>query len=108
MRFQPIEIRVNFSVTKPVGLPKGFQLLRGRKVNKRRCIYIVMNAMTERELIKELKAIRKDSAYIKEHMVDIDAILTPEEEKILEEGIKEFKDGKTIKLEDLERDCGEF
>jgi hypothetical protein len=71
-------------------------------------IYIVMNAMTERELIRELKAIRKDLAYIKEHMVDIDAILTPKEEEILEEGIKEFKEGKTIKLEDLERDYSEF
>jgi hypothetical protein len=63
-----------------------------------------MNAITEKELIKELKAIREDLAYIKEHMVDIDIILTPEEEKILEEGIKEFKEGKAIKLEDLERD----
>ncbi|MGC1123159.1 MAG: hypothetical protein WBA22_18910 [Candidatus Methanofastidiosia archaeon] len=66
-----------------------------------------MNAMTERELIKELKAIKKDLAYIKEYMVDIDTILTPREEKILEDGIKEFKEGKAIKLEDLERDCSE-
>ena len=63
-----------------------------------------MNAITEKELIKELKAIRKDLAYIKEDMVDIDTILTPEEEKILEEGIKEFKEGKAINLEDLKRD----
>jgi hypothetical protein len=62
-----------------------------------------MNAITEKELIKELKAIRKDLAYIKEHMVDIDTILTPEEKKILEEGITEFKEGKAINLEDLER-----
>lgn len=62
-----------------------------------------MNAITEKELIKELKAI-KDLAYIKEHMVDIDTILTPEEEKILEEGITEFKDGKSINIEDLKRD----
>jgi hypothetical protein len=63
-----------------------------------------MNAITEKELIKELKAIREDLAYIKEHMVDIDTILTLEEEKILEEGITEFKEGKAINLEDLERD----
>lgn len=63
-----------------------------------------MNAITEEELFKELKAIRKDLAYIKEHMVDINIILTPEEEEILEEGIKEFEEGKAIKLEDLERD----
>ena len=62
-----------------------------------------MNAITEKVLIKELKAI-KDLAYIKGDMVDIDTILTPEEEKILEEGIKEFKEGKAINLEDLKRD----
>ncbi|MBU7028937.1 MAG: DUF433 domain-containing protein [Theionarchaea archaeon] len=38
----------------------------------------------------------------------IDAMLTPEEERILEEGIKEFKEGKAIRLEDLERDRGEY
>ena len=59
-----------------------------------------MNAITEKEILKELKAIRNDLAYIKEHMIDIDVILTPEEEKILEEGMKEFKEGKSIKLED--------
>jgi hypothetical protein len=60
-----------------------------------------MNTITEKEIMKELKAIRNDLAYIKEHMIDIDVILTPEEEKILEEGIKEFKEGRSIKLEDL-------
>ena len=66
-----------------------------------------MNVTTEREILKELKAIREDLNYIKEHMVDIDTILTPGEERILEEGIREFKEGKTIRLEDLERDRGD-
>lgn len=79
----------------------------GRKTDKRQCTYLIMNAMSERVLIKELKAMRKDLAYIKEHMVDIDAILTPEEE-ILEKGIKEFEEGKTIKPEDLKRDYSKF
>ncbi len=61
-----------------------------------------MNVTTEKEIIKELKAIRKELTYIKEHMVDMDAILTPEEERILDEGIKEFKEGKAIKIQDLE------
>ncbi|MEA3281176.1 MAG: hypothetical protein U9Q68_01235 [Euryarchaeota archaeon] len=39
--------------------------------------------------------------------VDIDAILTPEEEKILEEGLREFEAGKTISLSDLKRDRSE-
>lgn len=67
-----------------------------------------MNVTTEKEILKELKVIRKELTYIKEHMIDIDTILTPEEERILEEGIKEFKEGKAIKLEDVERDRGEL
>jgi hypothetical protein len=39
--------------------------------------------------------------------VDIDAILTSEEEEILEEGLREFEAGKTISLSDLKRDRGE-
>ena len=72
-------------------------------------VYITtMNVTTEKEILKELKVIRKELTYIKEHMIDIDTILTPEEERILEEGIKEFKEGKAIKLEDVERDRGEL
>ncbi|MBU7045195.1 MAG: hypothetical protein HXS54_02055 [Theionarchaea archaeon] len=61
-----------------------------------------MNVTTEKEILKELKAIRKELTYIKEHMVDMDAILTPEEERILDQSIKEFKEGKAIKIQDLE------
>lgn len=39
--------------------------------------------------------------------VDIDVILTPEEEEILKEGLTEFEAGKTISLSDLKRDRGE-
>ena len=39
--------------------------------------------------------------------VDIDEILTPEEEEILKEGLTEFEAGKTISLSDLKRDRGE-
>ena len=39
--------------------------------------------------------------------VDIDVILTPEEEEILKEGLTEFKAEKTISLSDLKRDRGE-
>ncbi len=51
----------------------------------------------------ELKAIREDLRYIKEHMTDIDVILTAEEEIILEETMGEFERGETVKLEDLKR-----
>ena len=60
--------------------------------------------MTSSGLMEELKIIREDLQYIKEHMVDVDMILTPEEENILNQSINEFRDGKTTKLHDLKRD----
>lgn len=59
--------------------------------------------MAESEIMVELKAIREDLRYIKEHMTDIDVILTAEEEIILEETMGEFERGETVKLEDLKR-----
>ena len=60
--------------------------------------------MTSSELMEELKVIREDLQYIREHMVDVDMILTPEEEEILNQGINQLRDGKTTKLDDLKRD----
>ena len=59
--------------------------------------------MEMENIVKELKEIKKEIEYIKEHMIDSDFILSVEEEKILEESMKEFEEGKTIKLEDFER-----
>ena len=60
--------------------------------------------MPSSELMEELKVIKEDLQYIKKHMVDVDMILTPEEEEILNQSINEFRDGKTTKLHDLKRD----
>ena len=60
--------------------------------------------MTSSELMEELKVIREDLQYIREHMVDVDMILTPEEEEILNQSINELRNGKTTKLDDLKRD----
>ncbi|NAS89291.1 hypothetical protein C4E24_06080 [ANME-1 cluster archaeon AG-394-G21] len=54
-------------------------------------------------ILKEIGVIKKEIAYIKEHMIDMDRILTDEEIIILKEAEKEFVEGKTIKLEDIER-----
>jgi len=59
--------------------------------------------MEMENIMKELKEIKKEIGYIKEHMIDSDFILSVEEEKILEESMKEFEKGKAIKLEDFER-----
>ena len=53
------------------------------------------------ELIKEMKSIEDNLERIKIRMVDTDMILTPAEEEILEESLREFEEGKTISLTDF-------
>ena len=63
-----------------------------------------MNAIIEKEIWEELKVIRRELGYIKEHMVDVDTVLTREEERILDESLREFDEGEATKLEDFEKE----
>jgi hypothetical protein len=54
-------------------------------------------------ILNEIREIKEEIAYIKEHILDMDRILTDEEIIMLKEAEKEFEDGKTIKIEDIER-----
>ena len=63
-----------------------------------------MNAIIEKEIWEELKVIRRELGYIKEHMVDVDTVLTQEEERILDESLREFVEGEATKLEDFEKE----
>ncbi|MBS3127154.1 hypothetical protein J4228_03235 [Candidatus Woesearchaeota archaeon] len=56
------------------------------------------------QMTEELKAIRADLDYIKEHMIDVDTILTPEEKERLDEAIEEYNSGKAVSLEDFEEE----
>lgn len=60
--------------------------------------------MTNGQLIQELKEIKKDVQFIKEHMVDVDMILTPKEEVDLNKGLEELKEGKAVSLDIIKRD----
>ncbi len=66
----------------------------------------MMQTTIPKEIVEELKTIREDLDYIKKHMVDVDIILTPEEEKRLEESLKEYKEEGTTRLEDFEKELG--
>lgn len=66
-----------------------------------------MDESLERTIWEELKAIRMELEYIKAHMVDVDTILTPDEENLLEESLREFEAGKATKLEEFERELSE-
>jgi len=63
-------------------------------------------AVTMNMVYDELRSMKKELNYIKEHMVDVDMFLTPEEEERLNEALEEHKKGKTISLEDLKKELG--
>ena len=60
--------------------------------------------MENPQILEELKVIKKDLDYIKEHMVDADTILTPEEEIELDESLKELEEGKTFSFDSIRKD----
>ncbi len=51
--------------------------------------------------LREIREIKKEIAYIKEHMVDVDRILTDKEIIMLNEAEKEFEEKKTINLKEI-------
>ncbi len=55
-----------------------------------------------KQVLRRLDTIKTELDYIKEHMVDVDVILTEEERRLLDESIKHEKEGKLISLEELE------
>lgn len=57
-----------------------------------------------RKILDELKTIRIDIEFIKEHIEDI--TLTEDDIKSLEEAEREFKEGKTISHERLKKELG--
>ncbi|MBS3053644.1 MAG: hypothetical protein J4469_04015 [Candidatus Aenigmarchaeota archaeon] len=52
----------------------------------------------DKQILKELKEIRTDIDYIKEHMIDTDMILTDDDVESIKEAEKDLKEGKTKRL----------
>ncbi|MFC1774819.1 hypothetical protein ACFLZN_00705 [Nanoarchaeota archaeon] len=61
-----------------------------------------MESSTENRILDKLEKIEKDLSEIKEHMVAVDTILTVEERELLDESVKNEKEGKLVSLEDIE------
>ena len=59
-----------------------------------------------KQILDKLSDIKSELNYIKEHMVDVDTILTEGEKVALEKARKEYENGKTISLKDLEKELG--
>ncbi len=51
-----------------------------------------------KEILEELRAIRSDLDYIKEHIIDRDLVLTDDDIESLKEAEKDLKEGKTKRL----------
>ena len=51
-----------------------------------------------KQIIDELRNIRIDIEFIKQHMVDVDSIMTEEDSKALKEAEKDLKEEKTKRL----------
>ncbi len=58
------------------------------------------------QVMIELEEIKKDLNFIKEHMVDIDSIMTEDDYAALQEYRKQKKDGKLISHEQLVKELG--
>ncbi len=63
-------------------------------------------AALTKELVKEIKEMKKDLRFIKEHMFDPDTIMTTEESRRFEQAMKEYKEGKTTPLSKLKKELG--
>ena len=60
--------------------------------------------MATGQIMQELREIKMDLDFIKKHMVDVDTILTPEEEVELNEGLRELEKGKTFSFDIIKKD----
>lgn len=56
-----------------------------------------------KQIMEKLDVIKGELDYIKNNMVNVDAILTEEDKKIITKGRKEFKEGKTVSLEGIKK-----
>lgn len=55
-------------------------------------------ATESKQILEELRAIRSDLDYLKEHIVDVDIVLTDEDREALQSAEKDLKERKTKRL----------
>lgn len=56
------------------------------------------------KIYEALVELKREVDFIKNHMVDVDVILTPEENTELDESLKELEGRKTFSFEDIKKD----
>lgn len=63
---------------------------------------LLMDTAIERQILDRLVRIEKELVEIREHMVDVDTLLSEEDKKLLEESVKREARGELSSLEDIE------
>lgn len=61
-------------------------------------------AINMNKIYETLVELKREVDFIKNHMVDIDTILTSEENIELDDSLKELEEGKTFSFEDIKKD----
>lgn len=59
-----------------------------------------------KEILAKLIKLQSDVEYIKSHISDIDSMLTPDEEEILDTSLIELKEGRTTSHEKIKKELG--
>ncbi|MEK6928958.1 MAG: hypothetical protein AABW65_03320 [Nanoarchaeota archaeon] len=59
------------------------------------------------KLYRELLALRREVQFIKNRMIEIEIVMSPKEEVLLEEALEEHRKGKTKRTEDFRKELGD-
>ncbi len=65
-----------------------------------------MEAATLTKISEDLDFLKREVVEIRTHMIDVDSLLTPEEEQELDVSIANYKNRKTTSLAKLKKDLG--
>ncbi|MBU4501220.1 MAG: hypothetical protein KKA79_01410 [Nanoarchaeota archaeon] len=63
-----------------------------------------MRTITLEQIHKDLKFLKNEVVEIKEHMIDVDSIISKDEELLLKKARAEHKKGESISLKELEKE----
>ena len=64
----------------------------------------MVESVTLNQIFNELKNLKKEVDYIKNHMIDIEVIFTKDEEYEFDESLKELEEGRTFSFEEIKKD----
>ncbi len=62
--------------------------------------------VTVKTLHNEVVELKKEVEYIKNHMLDPDMVMTPEENERFEQSMQDLADGKAVPLDQVKRELG--